>query len=108
MRKTNRRTKILGVLIAHLGFAGLFYSASPTISPNPIDVTFATAVKIESESARADQPKNAATNTASQAARKDYSKFTRSSHDGKVTMPGSKQTVELKCGNCHEVTKEKP
>ena len=111
MRKTNRRTKILGVLIAHLGFAGLFYSASPVRLSNadaPLVATIAPAAKIESETAKADKPKNAAANTASQAAKTNYAKFTHASHDGKVTVPGSKQTVELKCGNCHEVTKEKP
>src|SRR5262249_37824830 len=97
MPVTNRRTKILGILIAHLGLAGLFFSASPATSSNRSAATFDAPIKLESESANAGQP-----------AKKDYTKFTHASHDGTLTIPESKKTVDLKCGTCHAVTKEKP
>ena len=33
---------------------------------------------------------------------KDYSHFTHKSHSGMVKVPGTQQTRELKCENCHE------
>src|SRR5580765_4797314 len=108
MRKNSRRTKILGILIAQVGFAGLFFSALPARSSNPPDVAFALAPQIESVTGEGDGSEMSSATSLPQPAKKDYSKFTHASHDGSVTVLGSKQKVELKCGTCHAVTKENP